>query len=304
MLSGIAAHPASWGVFSWNEDDPQPWATVLDEMAQAGYRGLELGRIGFFPTDPGRLREELAQRELQLVAGFVVAALDERERLAAALEAAASLCALLEGAGARHLVVLDAIGQPRRSPTAGRSEAARRLDDAAWRRLVEATERLGELAARHGLTTAFHAHAGTHVEFEDELERLLADTDPELVGLCLDTGHSIYAGLDPVALLERHPERVRYLHLKDVDGERLAQALARQRSFQEAVADGVFCPLDEGVLDLAGLREGIETTGFEGWAAVEQDRMTPTARSAKADATASLGQLRAAGIVQGESVTR
>jgi inosose dehydratase len=304
MLAGIAAHPASWGVFSWNATDPQPWPTVLDEMAAAGYNGVELGRIGFFPQEPAQLEEALSTRGLALVAGFVVAALDEPEQLPRAIETAERLCALLQGAGARHLVVLDAIGTPRRSPAAGRSDAAVRLDPPAWRRLVDATQRLAEIAADHGLTTAFHAHAGTHVEFEDELERLLADTDPALVGLCLDTGHSLFVGIDPVELLVRHGPRVHYLHLKDVDATRRERALASKMSFPQAVAEGVFCPLGEGMLDLDALRGGLHSSDFAGWAAVEQDRLAPTARSAAEDASASLAQLRAAGIVQPESVSR
>ncbi len=304
MTVEIAAHPASWGIFSWNETDPQPWATVLDEMAGAGYRGAELGRYGFFPTDPEVLREALDARGLQLVGGFAVGPLDEPDELAPTLARVEALCPLLAAAGAQVLVVLDAIARPRRSPTAGRSGAAKRLDGAAWQRLVGATERIGELAQRHGLTAAFHHHAGTHVEFEDELERLMADTDPALVGLCLDTGHAIYAGMDPVELLVRHRERVHYIHLKDVAAARLAHALARELSFPEAVADGVFCPLGEGLLDLARLREGLEQAAYRGWLTVEQDRLTPGARSAQEDAIASLARLRAAGIAQGESVTR
>jgi inosose dehydratase len=304
MLAGIAAHPASWGVFSWNVAEPQPWPTVLDEMAQAGFKGLELGRIGFFPQDPVELGDALAERGLALVAAFVVAPLDDPARLDDTIATTQRLCALLEGVGARHLVLIDAIGQSSRSATAGRSATAPRLDAAAWERLVGATQRLAEIAERHGLTTAFHAHAGTHVEFEDEIERLLADTDPALVGLCLDTGHSLYAGIDPVALFERHRARVHYLHLKDVDGDRLARALAHERSFQEAVADGVFCPLGQGLLDLARLRASLERSDYDGWATIEQDRLTDSGRSAQADAIASLAQLTAAGIVQGEGATR
>jgi inosose dehydratase len=300
MAKGIAAHPASWGVFSWNVGQSKPWADVLDEMADAGYGGVELGRFGFLPTDPAQLGSALAERHLQLAAGFVVAPLDDPDALAETLAHSREICSLLAAVGAGHLVVLDAIGKPRRSPTAGRFDAAARLEPVAWANLIAASEAIGEVAREHGLEMAFHPHAGTHVEFEDEVEKLLAETDPSLVGLCLDTGHSHYAGIDPVDLYERHAGRVGYIHLKDIDEARLASALSRRLSFQDAVGDGVFCPLGEGMVDLPRLRDALHAHGYDGWLTVEQDRLGETSRTAKEDAEECLACLRAIGLVEEE----
>ena len=131
------------------------------------------------------------------------------------------------------------------------------------------------------------------MEFEPEIERLIATTDPELVSLCIDTGHCAYAGVDPVELYRRHSERVAYLHLKDLHPDSLR---GRALSFEAAVAEGVFCPLGEGVVDFAGLRAALDESGFAGWAAVEQDRLPTDTTSPAEHAAASLRHLRAVGL--------
>jgi len=273
---------------------------MLDQMARAGYEGLELGRVGYLPLDPDELAAAIGGRDLAMVGGFVVEPLaGPRRDLDDVYGKAERLSALLAAVGARHLVVIDAIAGSERSLTAGRSAAAERLDGRGWEELIETTSRIAAIAAGHGLTTAFHHHAGTRVEFEDEVERLLSDTDPAHVGLCLDTGHALYAGFDPIDFYRRHPERVHYLHLKDVDGSRLAGSLAAEHDFQAAVAAGVFCPLGDGELDLGRLRAALDDGGFDGWATVEQDRLTEKEISAEEDARTSMERLLAAGIAPG-----
>jgi len=273
---------------------------MLDQMARAGYEGLELGRVGYLPLDPGQLGEAITARDLAMVGGFIVEPLAGEELDADDVcDKAERLGSVLAAVGARHLVVIDAIRGSRRSLTAGRSAVAERLEGAGWDELVETTSRIAAIAADHGLTTAFHHHAGTRIEFEDEVERLLADTDPTQVGLCLDTGHAIYAGFDPIDFYLRHRERVHYLHLKDVDGARLARSLEQEHDFQAAVAAGVFCPLGDGELDLLRLHEALDQGGFDGWATVEQDRLTEKEISAEEDARTSMERLRAAGIAPG-----
>jgi len=270
---------------------------VLDEIAVTGFDGSELGPLGYYPEQPAWLRHELDTRELRLAGGFVMEPLHDRNELRRVLELTRRTCAALAGAGAAVLVVIDGLCRDR-SATAGRSAAAARLPAPAWARLVATVEQIGALAAdEFGLAAAFHPHAGTHVEFADEIERLLADSDPELVGLCLDTGHARYAGVDPLRLIERHGNRIRHVHLKDVDGAALARALSRGSSFEQAVADGVFCPLGAGDVDLAAVAAALERIGFDGWAVFEQDR-APGAPGARAEAEASLRHLRQVGIAR------
>jgi inosose dehydratase len=290
MQLRIANAPTSWGVEDAEDGANPPWDRLLNELAVAGYAGMELGPLGYLPTDPETLRRELGDRGLALVGGYVFEPLDSSAGVTAALEVGRRTCELLAAAGAAHLVIIQGF-TPDRARAAGRPGAAPPLDDAGWATLVEGVDQLARLATEQGLAGVFHPHAGTHVEFEDEIDRLVRDTD---VPLCIDTGHCAYAGIDPVALIERLGDRVAYLHLKDVDRDRLRAALALGLSFEEAVGERVFCPLGEGVVDFAALPGALGD--YEGWATVEQDRL-PTDSEAPADhAAASLAHLRAAGL--------
>jgi len=176
-------------------------------------------------------------------------------------------CRAITAAGGRHLVVIDLVA-PERERTAGRADAARRLTPPEWDALVAGVRAVCAVAeAEFGLRPVFHPHAGSFVEFADEIERLL--TAVPRLGLCLDTGHSAYAGIDPVELYERFADRVTYLHLKDVDPGVAAQGLP----FWEAIAAGVFCRIGSGAVDFAGLARAMARHGFDGWATVEQDRV-------------------------------
>jgi inosose dehydratase len=289
----IANAPTSWGVEEPDDPANPPWSRVLDDIAAAGYPGVELGPLGFLPEDPVRLRRELGARELELVAGFVFAPLHTEEGAAEALRAGRRTCELLAGAGAARLVIIQGF-TAERERAAGRAGDAEGLDDPGWDTLTRTVHALARMARDdHGLVPCIHPHAGTHVEFEDEIERLIAATDPRLVSLCIDTGHCAYAGVDPVGLYRRHADRVSYFHLKDVRPERLA---GRRLSFEEAVGEGVFCPLGEGVVDFSALRDALAEHGFDGWAAVEQDRLPSDPSSPAEHAAASLRHLRAVGL--------
>jgi inosose dehydratase len=293
----IANAPTSWGVEDPEDGANPPWRRVLDQVAQAGYAGIELGPLGYLPVKEHVLRRELEMRGLELVAGFLFEPLHVRAGMAHARDVARRTCRVLEAGGARYLVVIQGFTLERER-AAGRSGAGLPLRPAAWRALVEGVAEVAHTAAdEYGLVPCFHPHAGTDVEFEDEIERLLDDTDPGLVRLCIDTGHCAYAGVDPVALYRRHAERVAYFHLKDVDRERLRGALARRLSFEQAVAAGVFCPLGNGVVDFAGLRAALAEHGFDGWATVEQDRLPTDSATPAEHAGASLAHLREVGLV-------
>src|SRR5262249_31064700 len=122
-----------------------------------------------------------------------------------------------------------------------------------------------------GMRVVVHHHAGTFVETPDEIDRLLVATDPELVGLLLDTGHAVYGGADPLEVLRRHGDRVRYLHLQDVRAGELARVRTTGIAMAEAWRHGVFCPLGEGVVDFPRVVEALRSRGYQGWLIVEQD---------------------------------
>jgi inosose dehydratase len=275
------------------------WTTYLDEAAEAGYHGVELGPLEYLPIDPAMLRSELDARGLQLCAGYVMEPLADPDALERTLERTRRTSEILAAAGAEVLVVIDDM-YPERAAVGGRSAAAERLDEAAFDGLVESAHAVARVASdEFGLIPAFHHHVGTYVEFRDEIDRFFAAADPALVHVCVDSGHATYAGIDPVELFDAYADRVRYLHLKDVAPAVLARVEPDDLSFDDAVAAGMFCPLGTGAVDYPRLFERMEEAGYDGWLSVEQDRMPnaeqPGRNSFLDDARASFDYVLAAG---------
>jgi inosose dehydratase len=265
----LATSPTTWGVDFADAPTNPPWPAVLDDIERSGVGALELGPVGYLPEDPRELREALSSRRLTAVGSFVFEDLHDREQADAIVDVARRACRVIAEAGGRVLVIIDRPGRER-AVTAGRSAAARRLPDAAWREMLEVIEQVAGVARAHGLVSAIHPHVGGYVEFEDEIGRIAAETDH---GLCLDTGHLAYAAADPVAMLARYAGRLVHVHLKDVDGDVLADVRRRELDFGTAVARGVFCPLGRGIVDLPGVLAELERQRYDGFATIEQDRV-------------------------------
>jgi inosose dehydratase len=266
----LATGPVTWGVdFAGMPGNP-PWSHVLDEIRRSGIGALELGPVGYLPEDPARLREALDSRGLSAVGGFVFEDLHEPARAGAALAVAARACRAAAAARGRVLVIIDRPGRER-AATARRRAAARRPDPRRWDAMVRLIARIAAIARDAGLDPVLHPHAGSFVEFHDEIERVLEATD---VGLCLDTGHCAYARIDPAEAVATYAARLGHVHLKDVDGSVLARADRHALGFWDAVEQGVFCPLGEGIVDLRAVLAALRAIGYEGFATLEQDRVT------------------------------
>ena len=270
----IGIGPDSWGV--WFPDQPAqvPWKRFLDEVVEAGYAWIEAGPYGYLPTDMQTLRKELDRRELNVTATTVEKGhLDDPSDWTQIEKEALRVGELGASLGAKYLVLID---EGYIDLLSGRQVAAPELDDSGWKRLVEATNRVGEIVReRFDLLLTFHPNAETHVETEEQIEALLDQTDPNLVSLCLDTGHLAYTGGEPVSFMRKHHERIPYLHLKDVDGDKLKRVKAEKMPMVEAVAMGVFCEPTEGVVDFEALVGVLREIGYDGWATVEQDMYQP-----------------------------
>jgi inosose dehydratase len=265
----LGTAPDSWGV--WFASDPKqtPWSRFLDEVAEAGYERTELGPYGYLPTDLATLRRELARRKLSICGGAVVANLEDTSAWPALEKQVLDTGELLRKLGAEYLVLIDDLYS---NPLTGEMTDVRRLDAAAWQRLVDTVQKVGGITQeRFGLRTVFHPHAETHVECEDQIEALLEQTDPKRVGLCLDTGHHAYRGGDPVAFMRRHHKRIPYLHLKSVDGAKQKQVEENEIPFATAVGMSVFCEPSQGIVDFLVFRDVLREIDYRGYAIVEQD---------------------------------
>ncbi len=278
----VANAPCSWGVIEGFEPAGRTpsYVQVLDEMALAGYAGTELGDWGFMPTNPEALRSELARRNLALVGAFVPVALADPASHAdgeAAAVRTASLLAQCVGPDVRNggpfIVLSDAIGaDPTRIKLAGRLQPQHGLTKAQWQTFAKGVQRIARaVLERTGLRTVFHHHCGGFVETPAEVKTLLELTDPDLVGLCLDTGHYTYGGGDALDGLKRFGERVWHVHFKDCDGEVAARARAGAWDYFEAVRNRIFCELGQGIVDLRSILQELVQRHYEGWIVVEDE---------------------------------
>lgn len=269
MSVKIGSAPDSWGV--WFPSDPKqiPWTRFLDEVAEAGYESIELGPYGYLPADLATLQTELTKRHLAVCAATVISNLEKPSAWAGLERQVLGSGDLVAALGAEFLVLID---DPYSDLFTGKQIEPVRLDESSWKRLLDTVHRVADMSRdRFGLTVVFHPHAETHVEYEDQIEALLEQTDPTRIFLCLDTGHHAYRGGDPIAFMRRHHARIPYLHLKSVDQELQRRVEAERIPFAIAVGMGIFCEPSKGAVNFQGFRDVLREVNFVGSAIVEQD---------------------------------
>lgn len=278
LLVGNA--PCSWGTLEFDaaKGEQIPFDRMLDELAEAGYTGTELGDWAYMPTDPARLKAELAARRLTMLGAFVPVALKEPAAHEAGIADAvktARLLAEVAGTPAPYLVLADANGTvPERTRLAGRVPPAAGLTPPEWRTFAAGADRVADAVFEEtGLRTVFHHHCAGYVETPDEIATLLALTKPERLGLVFDTGHYCYGAgdCDVVAALERFAGRVWYIHCKDCQPEVARQARAEEWDYFTALRHGVFCELGKGCVDFPALLRWLAARHYDGYVLVEQD---------------------------------
>jgi inosose dehydratase len=265
----IGSAPDSWGV--WFPDDPRqtPWERFLDEVAAAGYTRIELGPYGYLPTDPSRLRDELDKRGLTVTAGTIFEHLHRADSWDTTWKDVSAAAMLTAAMGARHLVVIPEFW---RDPQTGTVLEDALLTDEQWVAYAAQMNRLARcIREEFGLQIQFHPHADTHVDTHENVERFLHETDPDLVSLCLDTGHISYCGGDNLKLIGDHPERIGYVHLKQVDPAVVAAAHEQGIGFGEAVRMGAMCEPPTGIPDMPPILDALANLDADIFAIVEQD---------------------------------
>jgi inosose dehydratase len=266
----LGSCPDSWGV--WFADDPRqtPWNRFLDELAEAGYRWLELGPYGYLPTDPAHLRDEVAKRGLSVAGGTVAGVGGPHKDFDAVLAESRKVAALTSALGAENVVFVPVPGY--RDDATGAYREAGELDADGWRALTRNANTLGKaLFEEYGVHMRFHPHADYQVETQEQVERFLADTDPTFVSLCLDTGHLAYRQADVPGLIRKYPERVGYVHIKQMDPAIAARAKAEDLAFGQAVAMGASIEPPAGEPKIPSVMEALSELDAEIFVVVEQD---------------------------------
>lgn len=264
MMSRIAGAPITWGV-----DGSPGWGYLMDadrvlaEMAELGLNATELGPDGYLPTDPAELQQKLDHHGLELVGGFVPAVLHLPERAEQELSYVRRASSTLAGCGSSVLVL---------GPGSGLDgyDTSIEMSTGQWSSFLDNLKHVIGIAADEGLTVALHQHWGMAIERPHHVERLIADSEVEF---CLDTGHLFLGGADPVAIAKAAEGRVAHVHLKDVDSVMAEQVRSGELPFRQAVIDGIFKPLGEGAVDIAGFVAALEDAGFDGWYVLEQDKV-------------------------------
>jgi inosose dehydratase len=299
----LANAPCSWGTIE-GFGETTPWPQMLDELAETGYVGTELGDLGYLPDEPAALRAALASRGLAMLGGFegvelrrpgVVA--ERRDRILRVARLLASVADVGEPGRAPYFILADETrGDPVRTLHAGRVTEALALptdERTVFARNAEEVARL--VKGETGLRTLYHHHCAAWVETPDEIERFLDGTNAELIGLVFDTGHYVYGsgvaddGGAALAGLKRFWGRTPYVHLKDCDPVVAARARVEGWDYGRAIGEGVFCELGRGSVDLAGILAFLRAEGYDDWLTVEQDVLpgmgTPRESAARNRAT-------------------
>jgi inosose dehydratase len=251
----IAGAPVSWGVIEipdWGYQMPAD--RVLKEASSLGLSAIEAGPEGLLPADPAEVSDLLSGYDLKLVGGFVPAVISEagaREQELARVEERAEFFAAAEA----DVVVLAAM------PASEDVGKFVEIDGDAWRTLFESLRSVEEICARHGVEVSLHPHYGTVIERDDQLKRFLEGSE---TSLCLDTGHLVIGGSDPVEIAALAGDRVNHVHLKDVDTGVVEKLASRELSFREAAEEDAFRPLGDGDVDIGGVVDQLKGSSYGG----------------------------------------
>ncbi|GEM46270.1 TIM barrel protein [Deinococcus cellulosilyticus] len=276
--------PCSWGTIEgWGQGIP--FSTMLDELVEAGYTGTELGDYGYMPTDPEKLWTELSNRNLTMLGAYEGVFLKDRTahaegetRVLRTARLLKSVADLGDPAWQPFVVLADEHSKdPERFQNAGHQNQDSSLSEAQWQVFCAGAEQIARAVWNEtGLKTVFHHHSAGYVETPEEMDRFLAGTPADILGLVFDTGHYLFGTGTNVADqvqegLRRFRDRLWYVHYKDLQPEVAAEVRVRGFHYQEAIGRGVFCELGRGCIDFAAVHQTLQDLGYSGWVTVEQD---------------------------------
>lgn len=295
----VANAPCSWGVIENIEGERITYEKVITEIHETGYIGTELGDWGFMPTDPIKLRRELNERHLVLLASWVSVKLhDAAQHAQSEADAVRTAQLLAEVGGTDNLIVLgnDPYADPMRTKLAGRIRPENGMSEEQWKVFVEGAHRVAKAVNQSaGLRTVFHHHIGTWVETPAETQTLMERTDPDLLGLCFDTGHWTFGGGDAVEGLKQHAGRIWHVHFKDCHPEIARQSREQEWDGPASVGHGVFCELGKGQVNFPAVLHTLNAINYQGWIVVEQD-VLPGMGTPKESARRNREYLRSIGL--------
>jgi inosose dehydratase len=271
----VANAPCSYGAFEITVGvDPNvpPALMLLDEVSEAGYRGIDLGPLGYL-GGVDELPARLGDRGLALAGGYFQIEFNDPTRLPDELVQLDLLLDVFDAAangGPPARPTLADAGSASRLAQPGRAQADHSLgwDDAGWARFADSIAQVVGRCRERGYEPTFHPHTATYVEAPWEIERLLSLTD---VGVCLDTGHLLIGGGNAVQAVRDWGDRINHVHLKDAKLD-VIDTIVKDRAPVQAIWERrAFCRLGTGDIPLGDVLENLRTRQYRGWLVVEQD---------------------------------
>jgi inosose dehydratase len=259
----------------WTNDDMPglgddiPFEQCVSEMALAGFEGCSVGHK--YPKDPAVLKRELDLRGLRVSEPWASTLFTVEEMEERTVETFRQQMAFIKEMGGTDVVVAELGHAVHQQPVYVLANKPI-FSDEQWGRMVEGLNRLGRMAAEEDMRLCYHHHMGTGVQTREEVDRLMNDTDPEVVHLLLDTGHLYWAGDDPLDMARAYADRIKHVHLKDIRKDVLDNCTERKLSFLESVIEGAFTVPGDGVIDFEPIFRTLADAGYEGWLIVEAEQ--------------------------------
>lgn len=266
----LGVTPTLW----WNDDFPLmdigiSFEQCISEMALAGYQGCSVGHK--YPTDIETLKAALALRGLRVTEPWVSTYFTIKEMEQQTVDMFHRQLKFIQALGGTDIVLAELGGSAHPQPIAVFANKAV-YDDRQWDALCSGLNKLGEIANSSGMRLCYHHHMGTGVMYREEVDRLMANTDPNLVNLLYDTGHIYLAGGDALELAKTYGPRIKHVHLKDVREDVAKRARDEGMSFEQAIEAGVFTVPGDGSIDFVPIFDALAHAGFEGWLVVEAEQ--------------------------------
>lgn len=265
----IGVCPDQWGVWFPHDDRQMAPRLAMEQMAEAGFEILETGPYGYFPTDPKELERWTKECGLKVVAGTGWGILHKAEAWAETERTFREIAETHAAVGASYIVHLPPLY---RDDKTWEWTDDRVLSDDAWKLYVDNANRLGQIMLdEYGLQMVLHPHGDSHIETPEEVGRIMDATDPTYVNLCLDSGHIVYGGGDPVAMVKQYPDRIGYVHIKAFDEDITREAHEKDWPFGEAVTKGAsVCP-PAGLPEMHAFVEALAELDKDLYCICEQD---------------------------------
>lgn len=265
-----------WGIapIGWRNDDipsigkDNNLQQLLSDIVVAGFQGTEVG--GFFPG-PEKLNYELKLRNLE-IAGQWFSSFILQDGIDKASEAFEKHCQFLQAVHAPIAVVSEQTYTIQQSDTANIFTDKHHFTDAEWDQVTTGLNHYGEIAAKYGIKVAYHHHMGTGIQTKEETDRLMASTDPKLVGLLYDTGHIAVSDGDYLSLLNDHIDRIVHVHFKDVRRDKEKDSREKGLTFQGSFLNGMFTVPGDGDLDFKPVYKKLIENNYKGWIVVEAEQ--------------------------------